>query len=169
MMTHGLGLDQASRLACMALGVAVCWACSTDRRIVGPDDTTARIPETLTASEFLLKSPSGEVRARLGLKDDEPVLQLFQRQGTHCQMEVGLGPFGSPQITLHATKSYDGATVTLSNEGCPGEMCLEMRTAPDGSGNPAVLRILLERGGQPSIEYVARDGKRQTAALTVTK
>src|SRR6187549_2136920 len=161
MMTRAFGSEAAFRLACMLLGVAACWACATNRRTAGRGEPPSHFLETLTASEFLLKSPSGEVRARLGLKDDEPVLQLFQRQGNHCQLEVGLGPFGSPQITLHATKSYDGAMLSLYNEGCPGEMCLEMRTAPDGNGNPAVLRILLERGGQPSIEYVAPDGKRQ--------
>jgi len=162
----------------VALVGALAWAAigAASRAQAQKADETMRV---ISANEFVLKDPSGEVRAALGMANGKPGLALYDKDGK-ARASLELGKNGEPALTLYdrdgkarADLHLDerGAFLNLVEENGKSLATLGVGKSPE-YGEVLPLLALTDHSGtmralvqvekeRPSLLLFDRDGKRR--------
>jgi hypothetical protein len=110
-------------------------------------------------------SSDGAVLARLAPNDaGEASLQLYSAAHPgEKRMDIGLGSFGTPTISLYDGISKEACALTLMNEGEPGEPSVSL-TMERGAKGTSLFKIVLTRQYEPLL-VIVHEGQTKTLSL----
>lgn len=114
--------------------------------------TSATVPDTIEAQQFLLRDSSGKLRGAMGVLSDGAVgLNLSDSNG-RTRVTVDLASNGTPGVDLYDQGGKERATVALGDAGEPGIGLY----GPDGH-----LRTSLDipKANTPGLSFYHDNGK----------
>jgi hypothetical protein len=82
--------------------------------------TSALVPDSLEAQQFLLRDSSGKLRGAMGVTSDGAVGLNFEDPAGRTRLTVDLAANGTPGVDLYDQDGKVRATIALGDDGLPG-------------------------------------------------
>ncbi len=137
-------------------------------------------PQPVEAVQFVLKSPSGQVLATLGMTDGGPMLRLVGPNGTD-RARLGLDATGTPRLVMLRADGSVPVTVALTPDGlprlelnAPDKSAARMVVGSDGPGlglvdAAGVVRLALDLKPDGPVMTLVDKNKMTRASFNVTE